>query len=67
MIVTPRKAWNGSDMSVSSTRNGWLTRPGTGSIPMSGQKKSVPTSTRWMCIISWTNGDARLASYHPLK
>ena len=67
MIVTPRKAWNGSVMRVSSTRNGWLTRPGTGSIPMSGQKKSVPTSTRWTCIIWWTNAEARLASYQELK
>ena len=67
MIVTPRKAWKGSVMSVSSTRKGWLTRPGTGSTPISGQKKSVPTRTRWTCIISCTYDDARLASYQELK
>ena len=54
-------------MSVSSTRNGWPTRPGTGSTPISGQKKSVPTSTRCTCIIWWTNAELRLASYQGLK
>ncbi len=67
MIVTPRKAWNGSVRSTSSIRNGYATRPGTGSSPTSGQKNSDPTTTRCTCIASWTKVDCSEAEYQPEK
>src|SRR5680860_1205418 len=63
MIVTPRNAWNGSVRNTSIIRNGYGTRPGTGSVPSSGQKNSDPTSTRCTCISSCRKTDPSVASY----
>ena len=58
MIVTPRNAWNGSVMQhAAAPGTGSSPGPAPGRCPSSGQKNSEPTSTRWTCIISWTNGE----------
>ena len=67
MIATPRKAWNGSVVPTSSSRNGCAPRPGTGSIPSSGQKNSDPTTRKCRCSSSCRAVLSSVASYQPLK
>ena len=67
MIATPRKAWNGSVDAASSIRMGWLTRPGTGSTPSSGQKNSEPTARKCTWSSSCSSRESSVASYQPLK
>ena len=52
---------------TSSMRIGWLTLPGTGSTPSSGQKNRQPTTSRCRCSPSWSSRLSSVAWYSPEK
>ncbi len=62
MIVIPSQACAGSVTNSSSSRSGWDSRPGTGSTPISGQKKTQPATTKWTCSHSCSRSLRSVAS-----
>jgi hypothetical protein len=53
MIASPKNAWNAIVPSSSTSRNGYGSRYGTGSIPMSDCTKRYPVMRKCPIIHSW--------------